>query len=290
VLLTVVNNNAVFLPDAYTYGPRVLRVLPNAVSAAGGDRVTIFAYGLGFSDLIDMHVKIGGVQVDMKDATMSSYSSNNYPEQSVIVTIPAGTPGWADVAMTTINSTDTMNRAMQYLNQEVALAGGPFGFTVYDSARDLFYLTGSGNNIAVFNPNTQAFGQPLQSSTINAGAVLEEEALTPDSSKLLVEGNQFKQPHGAATDGRTVDQRLLPLAQIAQPGFDARLNETGSLLYTTGIESGQVSVSDTHINGRWQLILAAQNANAGNGPTHFFIGQIRPLATDPVGAKIVIGL
>jgi hypothetical protein len=54
------------------------------------------------------------------------------------------------------------------------------------SARDLFYLTGSGNNIAVFNPNTQAFGQPLQSSTINAGAVLEEEALTPDSSKLLV--------------------------------------------------------------------------------------------------------
>jgi hypothetical protein len=436
LVLTDANNNAVFLPDAYTYGPRVLRVQPNVASAAGGDRITIYAYGLGFfvsqqEIAQNIQVSIGGVQVNLKDATLNSYASNNYPEQSITVTVPQGTTGWADVAVTASNSTDTMKRGMQYLSQEVALAGGPFGFAVYDSTRDLFYLTGSGNSIAVFNPNTQAFGQPLQSTSISAGAVLEEVALTPDNSKLLVvdpadqsvivfdlvagtsqsvsallasdPANTLVQPveikvaannrafisitpcvtnpvreinltnlavqprmdlaptcseytpypefGGASADGSTiiyagssgqqfgeepsgpeymwsynaasdtftgpvlfqdtpwvggqvavdkdgsviafpqgtVDQRLLPLAPIAQPGFDARLNETGSLLYTTGVGSGQISVSDTH-NGRWQLMLAAQNANAGNGPTHFFVGQIRPLATDPAGAKIVIGL
>lgn len=437
VTLADANNNTVLLPDAFTYGPHILRVEPNAASNLGGDRITIYAYGLGFFTTQqeiaqNIQVTIGGAQVNMKDATLNSYASNNYPEQSVTVTVPKGTPGWADIALTTSNGTDTMKRGMQYLNQEVALVGGPFGFAAYDSTRDLFYLTGSGNSIAVFNPNTQAFAQPLQSSTISAAAVLEEVALTPDGSKLLVvdpadlsvivfdlvagtsksvsallasdPANTLVQPveikvaannrafvsvtpcvtspvreinltnlavqprtdlapacaeyipypefGGASADGSTiiyagssgqqfgvqpsgpeymwsynaasdtftgpvlfedtpwvggqvaldkdgsmiafpqgtVDQRLMPLAPVAQPGFDARLNETGSLLYTTGIGSGQISVSDTH-NGRWQLMLAAQNANAGNGPTtHFFVGQIRPLATDPAGAKIVIGL
>ena len=47
VVLTDANNNTVLLPDAFTYGPHILRVQPNA--AVAGDQVTIYAYGLGFS-------------------------------------------------------------------------------------------------------------------------------------------------------------------------------------------------------------------------------------------------
>jgi hypothetical protein len=186
VVLTDANNNAVFLPEAFTYGPHLLRVEPNAASAAGGDQVTISAYGLGFFDLSDIHVSIGGTQVNMTNATLNSYASFDYPEQSVTVPVPPGTPGWADIILTTSNGADVLKRGIQYLSHEVTVAGGPYGYAVYDAVRDLFYLTGNGNTVAVFNPNTLALAQSLASNSISAGAVLGAEALTPDSSKLLV--------------------------------------------------------------------------------------------------------
>jgi IPT/TIG domain-containing protein len=187
VVLTDASNNAAFLPDAYTYGPHVLRIEPSAASIAGGDRLTIYAYGLGFfSDLLNIQVTIGGTPVNMKDATLNSYASANYPEQSVTVSAPPGTPGWADVVVKTNNGSDTLKRAIQYLKQEVKVRGGPYSFVVYDSTRNLFYLTGSGNAVAVFNPSTQVLEQPLQSTFASAGAVLQAEVLTTDSSTLLV--------------------------------------------------------------------------------------------------------
>jgi len=186
VLLTDTNNNAVFLPDGFTYGPKILRVQPSAAGSTGGDSITIFAYGLGFSDLSDIHVTIGGAAVDMKNAALNSTPSTAYPEQSVTLPVPGGTPGWADVQITTSNGTDTLKRGLQYLSAETSVAGGPFAFAVYDPVRNLFYLTGNSNAVSVFNVSTQAIGQPLTSSLISAGAMLQQEAITPDSSKLLV--------------------------------------------------------------------------------------------------------
>jgi DNA-binding beta-propeller fold protein YncE len=87
----------------------------------------------------------------------------------------------------------------------------------------------------------------------------------------------------------TLDQRLLPSVPIVQPGFDARLNKTGSLLYTTGTDGGRIAVSDTH-NGRPQLQLAVQNPTSGNGPIIPIIGVPQPLAVDPSGSKILSAL
>jgi hypothetical protein len=187
VVLTDANENPVFLPDAYTYGPHLLRVQPNMVGPQGGDLVTIFAYGLGFSDLSDIQITVGGSSVNVTTASLNSYASFVYPEQSVTIPVPSGTPGWADIKLTTSNGSDTIKRGIQYLNQEINLpGGGPFTFAVYDSVRDLFYLTGNGSSVAVFNPVSGAFAQPLQSAEISPTAVLQSEALTPDSSELLV--------------------------------------------------------------------------------------------------------
>lgn len=185
VLLTDANNNPVFLPDAYTYGPHILRVEPNVVSSQGGDQITLVAYGLGFFDLSSISVTIGGMPVDMKKATLNSYASFDYPEQSVTLPVPVGTPGWANIVVTTPNGTDTLQRGVEYLQTEVSLNGGPFGFAVYDSVRDRFYLTGNGNSVAVFDPGTQSMLAPLQSAAVSAGTTLQSEALTPDSNTLL---------------------------------------------------------------------------------------------------------
>lgn len=423
IILTDANNNTVFLPDAFTYGPHILRIEPNAVSAAGGDRITIYAYGLGFfSDLQNIRVNIGGAPVDMSDAKLNSYASFNYPEQSVTVTVPPGTPGWGNVLVATPNGSDTMKRGVQYLSQELMLPGGPYSFAVYDSARQLFYLTGSGNSVAVFNPSTRALEQPLQSTFATAGAVLQAEALTPDNSTLLVadpsdqlvilfnlvaststkvsvalpsdpsgtsvipitvvaaaqsrafvsvtpcvtdpvreidltsmtvqarsdaasscatyvpypefgsgsadgstivyggssgqlyglepSGPEYLWRYDAASDSFTgpvivadtpwvgeqmavnkdgaviaeaqgvLDQQLMPLVPILQPSQYDCLNETGSLLYSTGVEDNGIVVSDTH-NGQWVLMLAAQSSK-GTG-----LGQIGPVAVDSTGSQVV---
>ena len=186
VLLTDANEDAVFLPDAYTYGPHLLRVTPNAASSQGGDFVTIYAYGLGFFDLSSIQVTIGGNPVNMMQATLNSYDSV-YPDQSVTVPVPKGTPGWADIVLTTPNGTDTLKRGLQYLNVEANVPGGPFTFAVYDATRNRFYLTGAGNTVGVFDAGSQTFLQPLQSpAAVSSGASLQGEALTPDTSKLLV--------------------------------------------------------------------------------------------------------
>lgn len=186
IVLTDANNNVVFLPDAFTYGPKILRVQPSAAGSAGGDSITIFAYGLGFFDLSDIHVTIGGTAADMQNATLNSYVSQTFPEASVTIPVPPGTPGWADVQITTSNGTDTLKRGLQYLSAETNVAGGPFSFAVYDAVRNLFYLTGNGNTVSVFNASSQSMGPALTSNSISSGATLQQMAITPDGSKLLV--------------------------------------------------------------------------------------------------------
>lgn len=186
VLLTDANSNVVLIPDGFTYGPKILRVQPSAAGPAGSDSITIFAYGLGFFDLSDIHVTIGGTAVDMKNATLNSYVSTAFPEAAVTFPVPPGTPGWADVQITTSNGTDTLKRGLQYLSAETQITGGPFAFAVYDAVRNLFYLTGNGNSVSVFSASSQSMGKTLTSSSISSGATLQQVAITPDSSKLLV--------------------------------------------------------------------------------------------------------
>lgn len=186
VLLTDVNNDVVLLADAFTYGPKILRLQPNAAGPAGGDSITIFAYGLSFFDLSDIQVTIGGTAVDMTNATLNSSVSDTFPEGSVTIPVPPGTPGWADVQITTSNGTDTLRRGLQYLTAETQVAGGPFSSAVYDAVRNLFYLTGNGNTVSVFNASSQSMGPSLTSNSVSAGATLQQVAIMPDSSKLLV--------------------------------------------------------------------------------------------------------
>ena len=181
MLITDANNNPTFLPDAYSYGPHILQVEPNTATTAGGGQITVTAYGLGFT-LGDVEVSVGGFAA--QTTTLNALSG--YPEQSVTAMVPYATPGWANVAITTSSGTDTLKNGLQYLQAEANLGGGPFGFAVYDSVRNLFYLTGNGNTVAVFNPQTQTMQQPLLSSAVSSGAVLQGEAMTPDSNTLLV--------------------------------------------------------------------------------------------------------
>ena len=423
VVLTDANNNVTFLPDDFTYGPRLLRIGPTAVSPSGGDAVTVTGYGLseiGTPEIGTLH--IGNAALDLSQGVQSPASSNYFPEQSVTVRAPAGTPGWTDVSVSNTFGSDTIKRGLQYLNAETFVKGPEYSFAVYDPVRDSFYLTGSGNSVAVFDAQTQKFLAPLTSQAISSSATLFGEALTPDSSKLLVSdpkdqivvvfdlvagtsasvevlltitptitltepmpievasnnrafvsltpcvddpvreidltdlsvharpdaagacgtyqlypefgaasadgstilfagngglfgfeppGPEYVWSYNANTDtftgpvqigdyvwiggqpavngnGQvlalsqgTLDQRLFPLLPLQVGGWDSRLNETGSLLYSV---FDSVVISDTH-NGRPLLSMPLPAGTIGTGAS---VSSYRPLAIDLTGQKILV--
>jgi hypothetical protein len=187
VVLTDASNDVVFLPDDFTYGPQLLRIGPNAVSKIGGDPLTISAYGLGpVGGNLTGQIGIGATSVPVSSGVASPSASFYFPEQAVTVPAPAGTPGWADITISNVSGSNTIKRGVQYLSTKALVKAPAYDFAVYDSVRDRFYLTGSGNSVAVFDPNSKAFLPSLHSAAVSSSATLFGEALTPDASRLVV--------------------------------------------------------------------------------------------------------
>jgi hypothetical protein len=175
VLLTDANNNAILLPRAFSYGPHVNWLDPNAIPPQGGVVSSLSADGLvPFAP--NATVTVGG-------ATAGVGSGG----AGILVDMPGGKPGWADLTLSLGDGTqETVKNAVQYLAQYATLTG-PTAFTaaVYDPKRDRFYLT-AGNVVAVFDVATQKLLQPLQSAAVSGTAVLGRLAITPDNAKLVV--------------------------------------------------------------------------------------------------------
>jgi WD40 repeat protein len=135
----------------------------------------------GSSDL--PAVTVGGMNASTFPLSIDGYDT----WRTLAVALPSGQPGWANVTLSLKDGTSEITKNMvQFLAKDVTLTSAAYTGAVYDSSRDLFYLTGADNTIGVFNPKTQTLQQPMQSSTISSGAALGSLALTPDNSKLLV--------------------------------------------------------------------------------------------------------
>jgi IPT/TIG domain len=52
------DNSLKIMPEAFSYGPTIVELLPNAASAEGGAQATIFGYGLG-QQVSDLQVTVG---------------------------------------------------------------------------------------------------------------------------------------------------------------------------------------------------------------------------------------
>ncbi len=84
-------------PDAFSYGPQILQILPNAGVPAGGDTVQIYGYGFG-SDPTKLAVTIGGTSATVQSAvnvtsiTSSLGLDTTYPFSIERITLQ--TPAW----------------------------------------------------------------------------------------------------------------------------------------------------------------------------------------------------
>ena len=180
-------------PDAFSYGPQILQVLPNAGTSSGGDVVQIYGYGFG-SDPTKISVKIGGaaatvqnvVNVTTVASSLALDASYPFPLERITLQTPAGSSGKADILISAPSGSATAPKAFQYL-QSVHSYSKPalFKFLVYDQPRQRIYFSNT-DHVDVFDLQQNLFISPIEppgGPPPNAG--LRGLTLTPDGSQLI---------------------------------------------------------------------------------------------------------
>lgn len=181
-------------PDAFSYGPQILKILPNAGNKAAGDSVSIYGYGFG-PDSGKLSVKIGGLGATVQKVenvtsiapSLGLDTSFPFPLERITVVTPSGTPGAADVTVTSADGTATMARGFQFLQSvQVYSKAGFYKFLLYDRMRQRVYLSNI-DHVDVFDLNTAQFRSPIEPpGGPPPNAQLRGLALTPDGSQLVV--------------------------------------------------------------------------------------------------------
>ena len=181
-------------PDAFSYGPQILQLLPNAGVNTGGDSVQIYGYGFG-SDATKITVKIGGANATVqKVESVTGIASSlgldaSYPFslQRITLQTPVGSSGKADVFVSGPAGSTTAAKSFQYLQSvQVHSKAGFLRFLLYDQGRQHIYLTDL-DHVDVFGLQQNTFLTALQPPGGPAPNIgLRGLALTPDGSQLVV--------------------------------------------------------------------------------------------------------
>ncbi len=181
-------------PDAFSYGPQILQILPNAGTNAGGDTVRIYGHGFG-SDATKISVKIGGVSATVQSVqnitgispALGLDATYPFALESITLQTPAGAAGKADVAIAAPSGAATAAKSFQYL-QSVQFFGKPgeFKFIAYDQKRQRLYLSNI-DHVDVFDLGAQAYLAPLEppgGPPPDSG--VRGISLSPDGTQLVV--------------------------------------------------------------------------------------------------------
>jgi IPT/TIG domain len=145
-------------PDAFSYAPQILEILPNAGSKVGGDTIQIYGYGFG-SDATQITAKIGGATATVQTVenissiapSLALDSSYPFPLQRITLLTPPGTPGQTDIALSSAAGGTTFTRAFQYTQSaQVFAKPALYKFVIYDQKRQWLYLSNT-DHIDVFD-------------------------------------------------------------------------------------------------------------------------------------------
>ena len=179
VILTNPDGWVTVVPDGYTYGPSILSVIPNAGDPAGGTQITINGYGLESSP----QVSIGGQSASVVSVSSQPPLGIPFPLQQLVINTPPGSPGTADITVTTNSGSTTASKAFQFLNSiNTFPVNGTLGQVIYDKARQRLYATNSTmNEVEVFDLQAANYLPPIL-----VGNAPQAIALAPDGSKLVV--------------------------------------------------------------------------------------------------------
>jgi hypothetical protein len=269
-------------PDAFSYSAQILEIFPNAGGKGGGDTVQIYGYGFG-SDASKVTVNIGGANATVQKvenvATLAASLGLDvtYPFSLERITLqaPSGTPGKADVSVTSSAGTTTLAKSFQYLNSvQVFAKPALYKFVIYDQGRQRVYLS-STDHVDVFDlmtgqwlfPPTQPLGPSglLPPGGPPPNAAIRGLSLTPDGSQLV-----------AADFGAQNVYLLNP--DTHSPGGPG----SGTTVVVGGVagflNSGPARVAATSAQ---TVFVGLSGEGGGSGTCSPCLGQLNPTANPP---------
>jgi len=170
------------LPDGFTYGVQPLLATPNGGPASGGTTVTVYGYGLAFSQG-QVQVTVGGNSATVTQVFAGpGISPFPFPMDTLKFTTPSGSAGAADIVITTPAGNATMSKGFLYVADPQTFPSGSLAELAYDQSRHKIYASDTtANRVDVFDLNAMHFTGSIPVGNSPAGL-----AMTPDSAQLVV--------------------------------------------------------------------------------------------------------
>jgi len=246
-------------PSAFSYGPAIVSIFPNAGSPKGGDIVTILGYGFG-TNAGSITATLGGNAASVQSVqALPAFASafgldSTYPFALECLTLktPAGMAGKVDLTIQSSTGTTTSPKAFQYLTSSSTYPNpGLHKFILYDQSRQKLFLMAT-DHVDVFDLNAMAFVNAIEPPPKGPppDADLRGLALTPDFSQLIVadfgaQSVYLINPDGAAYNGVAVSVGGVAGFPASGP---ARVTATSAQTVFVGL-SGEGGSSTAVCNG-----------------------------------------
>ena len=229
-----------FFPEAFSYGPTIVEVTPNAATADGGQTGAVFGYGFG-STISGVQVTVGGQNAPVvaihPTPPLSPYP---FPIEGLQFTIPPGSAGsTADVTVTTSAGSTTAKAAFRYTAPATSFpTEGSLQAGIYNAERGLYYFTDAAQ-IQVLSESRgwmAPFALPGTSISSRLMAISE----SPDKTKLAVSDFGGQAIYLLDPDTPASVQRFpMPLAYEYPAGLT--ITNGGIVYFVTAYVSGQNS-------------------------------------------------
>ena len=241
------DNGVQLLPEAFSYGPTVVEITPNA-AAAGGGIGAVYGYGFGptspTSIPADLQVTVGG-----KAATVTAYTGNPYgtaspplPLQAFSYTIPSGTPGAKDLTVATNAGSTTVHNGMTYLPaiQQYSAGAAQLAQGIYDPHRDLYYFTDT-IAVLVFSRAAGAWLTPISLPAAFGAQRLWGIALSPDGNQLALADLGAQAIYVLNPDNPSTARKFsvpLPATQVISQPVGVAVTDAGIVYFTVLTTAG----------------------------------------------------
>ncbi|HEY2461953.1 MAG TPA: IPT/TIG domain-containing protein [Candidatus Acidoferrum sp.] len=243
----------VFNPLFFSYGPFLENPIISGASPAGNVPGQIVGYGMPGDDRLTGTLKIGTSTATLIPPTNGAlpFAGTPYPDKVLSYTVPAGSPGWADISLTTTDGTSTLPKSFFYAKSVTDFpSSDAFTAILYDGGRQRLYLS-AGDHVDVFSLATNQFLTPLNPPARGATKLFAGLALTPDGSQLLVT-DLLDGSLSVINPDNPVSAFVIPIAPLTTNG-------------NPGCNVGPLYVASTFNNTA--LVLTGGLLSAGCGPS-----------------------
>jgi hypothetical protein len=175
-----------YYPQFFSYSTFPEYALTSGSSPNGGAPAKILGYGLP-QDVSGGSMTVGGNTATIT-TTAGQYpplSGEPYPSTILAYTFPQGTPGWADVQITTPIGAGSLPKSVFYAKNVTDYSStDTYTAVLFDAKRKQLYLA-AGDHVDVFSTISNQFGTPLYPAAQGSQKQFNGLALTPDGSQLL---------------------------------------------------------------------------------------------------------